>query len=86
MTNKRIAAIIIIFLAILFLPWWIYLPLLFIAIALLPMFWEGVFLGFLVDVLYGEGLSLPFISPVALVTLVALIIFLPLREHLRAYV
>lgn len=85
MRNLRPAAILVIFFSILFLPWWIYLPLLFIAVALLPMFWEGVFLGFLVDVLYGD-LSLPFVSPVAFVTLVVLILILPLRSRLRAYV
>lgn len=85
MRNLRLPFTLVIFFSILFLPWWIYLPLLFIAVALLPMFWEGVFLGFLIDALYGD-LSLPFVSPIALATLVALIIFLPLRSRLRAYV
>lgn len=86
MKNKRFPAIIIIFLAVLFLPWWIYLPLLFIAVALLPLFWEGVFLGFLVDALYGQGVSLPLISPIGLAVLIALAIQIAVRPHLRAYV
>ena len=75
------------FLALIFLPFWIYLPLLFISIALLPFYWEGIFLSLLIDTLYGEiGFSpdvmLRMFSFWALVMLVCL---LPLRRIIRHY-
>jgi len=84
--SKRFVITLAIFVAILFLPYWLYLPFLFLTIIFLPMFWEGVLLGFLVDVLYGTGVSLPFVSPVALIIFIILAVLLPVRERLRAYV
>jgi len=80
--KRRIIGALILLLAILFLPYWVYIPLLFIATVLFPLYWEAVLFGFLIDVLYGQGHSW-LLSPTALAALVILIVLLPLRERLR---
>jgi len=84
--SKRFLITAGVFASILFLPYWIYLPLLFVAIAILPMYWEGIILALLIGEIYGEGLSLPFISPIALIALITLIVLLPIRKRVRDYV
>ncbi|MBI2086713.1 MAG: hypothetical protein HYT69_00880 [Candidatus Zambryskibacteria bacterium] len=86
MRSYRLISTLILTLAVILLPYWIYLPLLFVAVAILPMFWEGILLGFLIDALYSQGISVPIGSPVALSILAALVILLPLRARLRTYV
>ena len=75
-------------LAIITLPYWIYLPALFAAIVILPVFWEGIILGFIIDILYGPGSRL---LPSAgsfygLCALLLIIILIPVRERLRTHV
>ena len=80
MRSQRIVIDVILLLAIIFLPYYIYLPALLIAILVLPFFWEGILLGFLVDVLYGDGIRY------GLWSLAVLLAVLPMRRFLRAYV
>ncbi|MEX2013697.1 MAG: hypothetical protein WD897_02170 [Parcubacteria group bacterium] len=86
--TGRILWLVVIFASILVLPYWVYIPVLFIGIILFPFFWEGIPLAFLIEVLHGSGMAvLPLlISPLALSVLIALIILLPIRERLRSYV
>lgn len=73
--------------AVLFLPYWIYVPAIFAAIMIYPMFWEGMILSFLVDALYGSGIETwgSIFSTYAFWSLVILIIILPVRRRIRAY-
>ncbi|OHA89435.1 MAG: hypothetical protein A3C70_02870 [Candidatus Zambryskibacteria bacterium RIFCSPHIGHO2_02_FULL_43_14] len=76
----RTLGIMIVLVSILVLPYWIYLPVLFIAMALISFFWEGILFAFLIDAIYGNGIT------TAVVALIILIILLPLRDRLRMYV
>ena len=68
-----------ILIAVVFLPYWAYVPLIFAAALLLPFDWEAILFGFLIDTLYGtRGLF-----PAALSAAAAVAIFIPLRERLR---
>ncbi|OHB08626.1 MAG: hypothetical protein A3I86_00335 [Candidatus Zambryskibacteria bacterium RIFCSPLOWO2_02_FULL_39_14] len=83
----RILGSIIVFVSIIILPYWVYIPLLFIAIIIFPFFWEGIVLVLLIDVLYGNGVkALSWsVSPLAFSVLVLLIVLLYLRDSLRSY-
>lgn len=75
----------LILLSIIFLPYWIYLPLLTLAIIYFQLYWEGILLGLLVDVLYGSlALDIIYLS-IGFWALVLLIILLPMRKLLRTY-
>ena len=78
--TRRVIGSIFVLLSILVLPYWIYLPVLFIAMALISFFWEGILFAFLIDAIYGNGIT------TAVVALIILIILLPLRDRLRMYV
>lgn len=73
----RIFCSVIVLLAILFCPYWIYLPLLFVVMLYLPFYWEGILLAALIDFLYGNGLQIIFYAPILLLVL------LPIKERLR---
>lgn len=75
--TRRIIGLVLVLFSILVLPYWIYILVLFLAIILFPFFWEGIFLAFLIDLLYGGGIS------TALGAFVLLITLLPIRENLR---
>ena len=75
--TKRIIGSIAILISILVLPFWVYLPVLFIAIIIFPFFWEGILFALLVDTIYGSGIE------TALYALILLIILIPIRENLR---
>ena len=77
--NYRHLATAFVFLSIIFLPYYIYVPALILAMGFFSLFWEGVFLGFLIDILYGEGVY------AGLLTLAGLVILLPLRERIRTH-
>jgi hypothetical protein len=87
MKAFRYPLIIATLIAIIFLPYWIYIPLLFLAILFFPFFWEGILLGFLIDVLYGSlGFGLAsFIQSFSFWAFVLLLLLLPLRKIIRAY-
>ena len=86
--KKRALGLLIVLFSILALPYWIYIPILFIAIILFPFFWEGILFALLIDVLYGSFLgTFPFLfSPTAAIALIALVVMLFFRDNLRSYV
>ena len=86
--TRRTLAILIIFFSILFLPYWVYIPVLFIGIVLFTFFWEGIILALLIDVIHGDGvLNLEsIIFSFAFYSLVLLIILLPIRDRMRSHV
>lgn len=77
----------LILLSILVLPYWIYLPVLFLGVAFFPLFWEGIWLAFLIDVFYGSGIEnfSDIFSSFAFYVLIILIISLPLKSRLRSH-
>lgn len=87
MSKIRISSILVVLLSIIFLPYWIYLPLLGAAMIFFPFFWEGIVLALLIDVLYGGGIGSfgELLSPMAFSATFLLIILLPLRERLRVH-
>ncbi|MEK7135078.1 MAG: hypothetical protein AAB780_00025 [Patescibacteria group bacterium] len=86
--NIRLGAVLVLLLAIIFLPYWLYLPLLGAAMIAFPFFWEAILLALLVDVLYGGGVGgvAQLLSPMAFVATLLLIVLLPLRERIRVNV
>jgi len=86
--TLRALGIAIVLLAILVMPYWVYVPVLLISIFVFPFFWEAILFGFLIDVIYGSGIDgfSSFISPFAFSALISLIILLPVRKRLRAHV
>lgn len=78
MGRERIIADIVLLVAVLFLPYWIYVPLIGAAMILFPLFWEAIACAFIVEALYGTGsLKLPLLAALLLAAL------LPVREQLR---
>jgi hypothetical protein len=78
----------VILLAILVLPYWVYLPMIFAGMIFFPMFWEGLIFVFLVEILHGSHVvwySL-LVSPLPFSALIVLIVILLLRNTLRIYV
>ena len=84
---RRIIGSIVVFISILVLPYWIYLPVLFLTIIIIPFYWEGLLFAFLIQILYSDGVGIFSLitSLLVLSTLVVLIAFLPIRENLRSY-
>lgn len=74
--------------SIILLPYWIYVPALVIAMAAFPLYWEGIVLGILIDVLYGAGIDSfsTFIFSAGFLSLLGLLMLLPLRERIRSHV
>ena len=87
MSKRRYITLAALLLAIIFLPYYIYLPLLAAAIIAFPFFWEGVLAGFLIDVLYGPEIDsfLAIFSTFAFFSLVLAAAMLPIRRRIRAY-
>lgn len=85
---RRLIGSAVVLIAVLILPYWLYIPVLIIALILLPFFWEGILFAFLIDVLYGSGIQAPasLVSPFAFFILIALMVLLPLRDSLRFHV
>jgi len=85
MRKFRLLATLVTFLSIIFLPYWVYLPFLLASMILFPIFWEGIVLAFVIDILYGRGISsIPeLISPMAFSATLILMAVMPLRERLR---
>ncbi len=80
----RTVTTIILGLAIVFAPAWLYLPLLFISIFIHPYYLEGIVAGLVIDTLYGFRGGAPIFGYVygSLAT-VAVIVVTPLRKYLR---
>lgn len=81
MSKIRVASVVILALAILFTPYWIYLPLLTLAAVSFPFFWEAVLLSLLIDTLYGEGFT-GFYS-ISFAAILLVVVFIPIHERLR---
>ena len=86
--TLRFIGYVIVLASILVLPYWIYIPVLLIAMIFFPFFWEGILFAFLIEVIHGSGIEAitSFVSPAALSAVIVLIILLPVRESLRYYV
>jgi len=86
--TRRILWSVITLASILFLPYWIYVPVLFIGVILIPFFWEGMLLALIINVIHGSSVGfLPsLVSPLPLSVLIVLVALLPIRESLRYYV
>lgn len=78
----RIISFFILLLAIVLLPYWFYVPGILVAMIYFHFFWEGVVLGFVIDILYGYGTGFSQ-YPFALSALAILLIMLPIRDRLR---
>lgn len=83
--RRRHFYTLIVFILILVAPYWLYLPALAVGIVMLPMYWEAVALGFIIDVLYGEvghkGLS--FMFPFAFIITLTLLVLTYTKRYLR---
>lgn len=83
----RIALAIILLLSVFFLPFWTSILLLLAAMAYLPVFWEGVVIFFVSDLLFGaerEALfNIVFLS--ALIALTLLMLMETIKKKLRFY-
>ncbi len=80
---KRLFINISLLLLILFAPYWIYLPLGVLALCLLPFFWEGILMGFLIDIIYGAPAPFWLDFPYAIGACVVVLISIPLRKRIR---
>ena len=84
MNRRQIISIGIIVLILGF-PYWIYLPAVILSIILIPFFVEGIFFGFLIDVLYGPQIysGISFLFPHAFFASLFVLLIAPLRQFLR---
>ncbi len=75
----------VVFLALIATPYWVYLPLVLIGVVLFPFYLEAILFGLIVDIVYGGGtnggalLGFPF----GIVAAVLVLFSAPLREYLR---
>ncbi len=86
--TSHITISIIVFLSIIFFPYWIYVPILFIAVILIPFFWEGVVFALMIETIYLGRVEIftSLISLLSVSILLTLLIMLPVREKLRLHV
>lgn len=83
--NERVLYVILSFFLVLYAPYWIYLPALFLGIIIFPFFWESIFFSAFVDYYYGAHaypgtpLAFPFAIAAALLVLLAV----ELKDRLR---
>ena len=78
LSNKRLYAEVVILIAIILLPYWIYLPLLALAILAIPFYWEAVLFVILIEVLYGVGSF-----HLVFVTIALIAVMIPVHERVR---
>ena len=85
MRKFRLLATALTLFSIIFLPFWVYLPFLLASMILFPLFWEGIILAFIIDILHGRGIGpiADLISPMAFSATLILMAVMPLRERLR---
>lgn len=69
-------------LGVILLPYWIYLPAIVIALIYFRLFWEGVVLGFLIDMFYGYGSGFSHYQ-FSIYALILLLLLVPIRDNLR---
>jgi len=82
---KRSNINIIILIVIIAFPFWVYVPLVVLSTLYEPFFYEAIFYGFLIDILYGARTygSLTFVFPFALGLSILVVTLLPLRQYIR---
>ena len=81
---KRLLSFVVLFFAVIFLPFWVYILMLVLALIFFRFYWEGVIIAFFIDVIYGISHETLFFSfPFALGAVVILILILPIRDKLR---
>jgi hypothetical protein len=85
MMKMRIITTIFILFALFLLPYWIYLPILFLSLLVFPFFWEGIILAFVVDTLYGFGGGTDWVGrfPMALIAAIIFLVVPLARKYLR---
>jgi hypothetical protein len=79
----RLAAFVIALMLVVVAPYWVYLPAILLCIIYFPLYIEAIFLGLLIDVVYGRPdvglLGFPF----GIIAATLIFLAVPLREHLR---
>lgn len=82
--KKRIITTVLIVVSVIIMPYWFYLPVLFLAVIIFPFYWEGLLVVFFIDVIYGSGFGLGHLfSPLVISVLVALAISILFRDNIR---
>ncbi len=83
--NKRQLVCIGLLVLIVAFPYWIYLPAVILSVLLIPFFVEAIFLGFLIDILYGSQVysGISFLFPHAFFAGVLILLVVPARQFLR---
>jgi len=86
--SRRLTGSLIVFLSILIFPYWIYIPVLCVAVIVFPFFWEGILLAMFIDFIYGSGIESfsALLFSVSFYILILLILLVPLRTRIRSYV
>lgn len=79
---SRAIITILLFLSVILLPYWIYLPAIVITLIFFRLFWEGIVLGFIIDTLYGYGSGLAHYQ-FSLYALILFLLLIPIRDNLR---
>ncbi|KND48920.1 MAG: hypothetical protein AB200_00635 [Parcubacteria bacterium C7867-005] len=82
MSKRGVVTILLIFISLAF-PYWVYLPALFLTVLFLTFFWEAIFIGFIIDALYGSPWGGLLSYPVGLSVCLFLILLLPIRDRIR---
>ncbi len=83
MILRRLLIDISLVLLVLFAPYWLYLPLILLALCLVPLYWEGILLASLIDIIYGAPASGWLDFPHALVACLVVLATIPLRKRIR---
>ncbi len=85
MIGTRIFSGVLILASIFLAPYWIYVPMIFLAAIIFPLFWEGIVFTLLIDTIYGMGVSVfpPEASMLTVSMVALLLVMLPLRERIR---
>ncbi|MEK7187172.1 MAG: hypothetical protein AAB690_02645 [Patescibacteria group bacterium] len=82
---RPLSTLVVLF-AIVFLPYWIYAPLLFLALLYFSFYGEGIALGFVIDLLYGSSAPQGLFSfPFAIGALLIFFISLAVRDRFRIH-
>ncbi len=82
-TIRRALVLVILIVLILTAPYWIYVPLLIIALVLVPVFWEGIMLTFLIDTIYATPPTVWYDFPHAFLACALVLATIPLRKMVR---
>ncbi|CAN5151928.1 hypothetical protein BH11PAT1_BH11PAT1_5890 [soil metagenome] len=82
---KRSYIHVIILVALIAFPFWIYVPLIVVATLYEPFFYEAIIYGFFIDILYGAQTynSYTLVFPFALGLSILVVTLLPLRQYIR---